>query len=229
MRIDILVPVYVDLWNKGIRDILEPVKAPDIALYISNLHTGVPSMESEYDVAIASHLIVAKAEQLEIEGSDGIVLYCFKDPALNACKEKLNIPIVGLRESSIALASLIGNNIAVITSRKYSVSCYKRALEGKVKLVTDLGIPVLELSEYRKVEASLDKKLADVVDAGCDVVVLGCGSIIGLDFKRLSAKHGIEIVLPAIAALSTCEYLIRASLRQSRLAFPTPEIKDIKL
>ena len=228
MRIDILVPVYVDLWNKGIRDVLEPIMAPDIDLYITNLDAGVPSMESAYDVAMASHLVVRMAERLEKDGSNGIIIYCFKDPAIEACKEKINIPVVGLREASIAMAGIIGENIGIITSRKYSVSCYSRALKGKVKLVTDLGIPVLEFLDYRKVEAALDKKLAQVVEASCDVVVLGCGSILGVDFEYLSAKHSIGIVLPPIAALSVCEYLVRANLSQSRIAFPSPEIKDIK-
>lgn len=228
MRIDILVPVYVDIWNEGILKAAKKTMAPDIDLRVVNLEKGVPSMESAFDVAVAAHLVLEKAQQLESEGSDGVVLYCFKDPVIEACKEKLNIPVVGLRESSIALAGLIGEDIAVITSRKYSVSCYKRALKGKVKTVTCLDIPVLDLIDYNKVEQALDRKVAEVAAGGCDVVVLGCGSILGIDFKRIEQKYGLPIVIPLYAALAACDYLVRTGLSQSRLAFPSPENKVIK-
>jgi len=228
MRIDILVPVYVDMWNEGILKEAITSKAPDVDLRVTNLDGGVPSMESAYDVAIGARLVVEKAQQLEKEGSDGIIVYCFKDPALEACKEKLDIPVVGLRESSIALAGIIGDSISVITSRKYSVSYYSRALKDKVKSVTCLGIPVLEFLDYSRVEKALEERVAESVNIGCDVVVLGCGSILGVDFKRLEKTYGVSIIRPVAAAVAACDFLARNGLKQSRIAYPSPEIKEIK-
>lgn len=228
MRVDILVPVYVDMWNEGILNEAVNSKAPDVDLRITNLDSGVPSMESAFDVAIGARLVVEKAQQLQDEGSDGIIIYCFKDPSLEACKEKLNIPVVGLREASIALASTIGDNISVITSRKHSVSYYSRALKGKVKSVTCLGIPVLDFLDYSRVEKALEERVSEAVDLGCDVVVLGCGSILGVNFDRLEKEYGISIIRPVTAAVAVCDFLVRNGLRQSRIAYPLPEIKIIK-
>ena len=228
MRIDVLVPVYVDMWNAGILEEAIKSKAPDIDLKVTNLDGGVPSMESAYDVAIGARLVVEKAQELEKEGSQGIIIYCFKDPALEACKEKLDIPVVGLREASIALAGIIGDNIGVITSRSYSVAYYSRALRGKVKSVTCLGIPVLEFLDYLKVEKALEERVAEAVNLGCDVIVLGCGSILGIDFSRLEKTYGVSIIRPISAAVAACDFLVRNGLKQSRIAYPIPEIKEIK-
>lgn len=223
MRIDILVPVYVDMWNEGVMKEALKIKAGDVDVHVCNLDAGVAAMESSYDVAMAGHLVVEKALELEAAGSDGIIVYCFKDPVLDACKEKLNIPVVGLRESAIALAGLIGDNIAVITSRNYSVACYRRALKGQVHQVACLGVPVLELLDYQKVYAALEQQVAEVVKKGSDVVVLGCGSILDVDFRQIEQTYGVPIVIPVHAAVSACEFLVRSGLKQSRVAYPTPE------
>ncbi|MGI6702914.1 MAG: aspartate/glutamate racemase family protein [Clostridia bacterium] len=135
MRIDVLVPVYVDMWNEGILKEAIKSKAPDVDLRVTNLDGGVPSMESAYDVAIGARLVVEKAQHLEKEGSQGIIIYCFKDPALEACKEKLDIPVVGLREASIALAGIIGDNIGVITSRSIRLLIILGLLRVRLKVL----------------------------------------------------------------------------------------------
>ena len=108
MRIDILVPVYIDTWNKGVWEEAQKTVSPDVDLRITNLEFGVPSLESMYDVAVASPYIVEKAIELEKDGSDGIIIYCMKEPALAAVKEKLGIPVIGLREATMGLIGVIG-------------------------------------------------------------------------------------------------------------------------
>lgn len=224
MRMDILIPVCVDLWNEPVERSAKKMLAPDIDLRVCNLKKGVEAMESAYDVAIASPYVIEAVRQLEYEGSDGIVLYCFKDPVIDACKEVLSIPIVGIREASIALASLLGENISVITSRNYSVTCYKRALRGKVNDVSCLNIPVLDLGKLDLVLDALDREISKAKSIGSDVIVLGCGSILDIDFHKLEQKYKLPIVVPLYAAVSVCDCFIRSNLRQSKQAFPFPEI-----
>lgn len=52
---------------------------------------------------------------------------------------------------------------------------------------------------------------------------LGCMSLGFLDIdQQVSAELGVPIVNPARAALGAAERLVRARLRPSKLAYPTP-------
>jgi allantoin racemase len=225
MRIDILVPVYVEMWNDGIRDAAQRIKAPDTEIHISNVKKGIPSIECEYDVTIAAYPTLKQAELLEKEGTDAIIIYCFNDPALTACKEKLSIPVIGLRESSIAYASLIGMNIGIITSVSNSIPSFERILGNKIRKVGALDIPVLEFLNLKKVGSTLEKKVQSMISEGCDVIVLGCGSIMGIDFSKIEKKYGIPIVVPVAAAVSAAEYMVRNKISQSKIAYPSPPKK----
>lgn len=227
MRIDILVPVCVDIWNKGIYDMAQTIKSSNVEIHVSNVKTGVPSIECEYDAAIAAYPTLLLAEALEKEGSDAVIIYCFNDPALAACKENLSIPVIGLRESSISYASLIGMNIGIITSLNISIPGFERNLGSKVKKVTALELPVLEFLDFKKVENIFVKKVQLMLEEGCDVIVLGCGSIMGIDFKRIEAEYGIPIVVPIAASISFAEFMVRNGLRQSKIAYPNPPKKEI--
>lgn len=227
MRIDILLPVYVDMWNEGTLKVTQSMCMPDVEIAISNVKTGMPSIECRYDEAFSEKPTVLMAEELERQGSQAIIVYCFNDPALAACKEKLKIPVIGLRESSIAMASLLGDNIAVVTSMSNCIQDFEKALAGKVKKVTALDMPVLEFLNYAKVEEVLGQRIQTMAEAGCDVIVLGCGSIMGLDFAKLEQKYGLPIVVPLKAALVSAQYFVQCRLSQSKITFPLPPEKGV--
>ena len=224
MRIDMLVPVYVDMWNEGIMKEALKTKAPDVDLHITNLDAGVPSVESFYDVAYAARYVVEKAMELEAAGSQGLVLYCFKDPMLAACKEVLNIPVVGLCDSAITMAHLVGERICVLTSRINSQAQHYRELKGRVKRVDTLDIPVLEYKDHDKTGRAVDEKIAIAAADGCDVVVLACGSMLGFDFAAIEEKYQVQIIRPVACAMSAIDYMVRTGLRQSRLDYPAPDL-----
>ena len=155
MRIDILSPVYVDMWNDGALKLAKEILPPDVDVRVSNVKSGTSSVECRYDSAISERPTILLAEELEREGSQAVIIYCFNDPAIGACKEKLSIPVIGLRESSVAMASLIGDNPAVVTSMSNCIFDFEKVLAGKVKKVTALDMPVLEYLDYKKVESVL--------------------------------------------------------------------------
>ena len=58
---------------------------------------------------------VLKAEEM---GFDGVCISCFFDPALSEARQLLKIPVTGIAEASMYLASLMGPKFAVITKEK---------------------------------------------------------------------------------------------------------------
>jgi allantoin racemase len=225
MRIDILVPVNVDIWDKGILERALKCKAPDTDIVVTSLKDGIASVECDYDVALAAGPTVTKAVELEDSGSQAIIIYCFAEPAVVAAKEKLDIPVIGIREASIALASIMGDKIGVIAPIDNTVPYLARRLSGKVERIVSMDLPVLDYLDYAKLEGCVDAKTGELVDSGCDVIVLGCGSIMNINFKRIEEKHGISIVEPIVASVSIAECMLRNSLSQSKIAYPSPPEK----
>ncbi|MCG0274613.1 MAG: hypothetical protein L5655_00425 [Thermosediminibacteraceae bacterium] len=77
MILDIIITVSTDLWNEKVRVEAEKVKSQETQLRVTELKKGPVTIESEYDEIFASPCVVSLAEELELNGSNGIILYCF--------------------------------------------------------------------------------------------------------------------------------------------------------
>jgi len=146
MRIKVIVPVSTDLWNKMIKEAYEKYKDPDTEIDIVNIEKGPESIESIYDEAWAALPTLLEAEKAEKEGYDAVIDYCFGDPALEAIKEALSIPVVGINEPSVHLASILGRKFSVI------------GVGGK----ESLGLIPDEIAHYGLTNRSASVRITDV-------------------------------------------------------------------
>lgn len=233
-QITVVVPVATGQWNEGIQRDLDLCRDRDTSIRVVNTLHGPESIECNYDVAFAELFAVQQAERAQEEGADGVVLYCFGDPGLRAAKERLSIPVVGLGEAGMHLASLVGSRFAIVAigpSRAISLShidCNVKAygLAEKCVVIRCVEMPVLELA-MDKAEL-LDRvgavAEAAVCDNGADAVVLGCGSALGIS-DELERRLQVPVIVPGRAALKLCEALIDLGIRQSRQYYGTPPEK----
>jgi allantoin racemase len=223
MILDIVVLVTTDIWNKDVKLEAEKIKSPDIQVRVTDV-----SIESEYDEVFASPYVVSLAEELELNGSNGIIIYCFGEPGLHACKEKLNIPVVGLREAAVSMARILGDRIGVISTIKSAVPRHGRALKHEVHKVVAVDMPVLDFVNVCELEKRIEIKIQELIKCGCDVVVLGCGPMLNMDINRMQNTYGVPIVIPLNAAIGVCEFLMKNNLKQSKQAYPFPPVKEMK-
>lgn len=226
-RIKVIVPVATSLWNEWIRDVYEANKDPDTVIDIENLDRGPEAIEQHYDDIWAEFPTLKKAEMAEEEGYDGIVIYCFGDPAVRPAKEKLQIPVVGIMEASVHFASLLGRRFSIISTTEEGRFASEDLLkitgfEHKCASIKALGIEVLDLTDRSRLEEVVLKTCKAAVEVdGADVLVFGCGSILGFKDK-VSEMIGVPVVEPGIAALKVCEDLVQIKLSHSKKAYPTP-------
>lgn len=78
---------------------------PDVELHMECLVENHIEIDSALDAAPE---IIKMAVRAESEGYDAVVLYCFSDPAVDACREVVSIPVVGGGQASCLLAPLVG-------------------------------------------------------------------------------------------------------------------------
>jgi len=226
-RIKVIVPVTTSLWNESIQEIYEKNKDSDTLINVVNIKRGPEAIEQHYDEVWSELFTLKEVERAEEEGYEGVIVYCFGDPAVRAAKEKLCIPVVGIMEASVHFASMLGRRFSIITTKEEGKFASEDLLklygfEKKCISVRALGIEVLNLANKSKLEEAALKtcRLAVEVD-GADVLVFGCGSILGLK-EEISKILNLPVIEPGVAALKLCEDFIDISLSHSKRAYPVP-------
>ncbi|MFV3073559.1 aspartate/glutamate racemase family protein [Niveispirillum fermenti] len=224
----------------GIRDLAEiaHLESADLGFSHSMIDIGPPSIESEFDDALAVPGTLAKALQAEREGVDAIVIDCMADPGLKPVRELVKVPVLGPSETCMHLASMLGHRFSIVTvlesvrpllgnlARAYGVADRLASLE-----VVD--IPVLELhARLEEVQEALaEKALLAVRHQHADVIVLGCTGFLGcadrISRRLLAEGYDIPVIDPIPATVLMAAGMVRAGLRHSKKAYATPVIKPL--
>jgi allantoin racemase len=230
-RIKLIVPVATSIWNEPALTELNKYKDDSTLIDVINIKRGSESIENAFDEVWCALPTIQEVIKAEEEGYDGVVIYCFGDPGLKAAKEGVSIPVIGIGEASVYIAALIGRKFGIITAGPPEAGSYifdnlkVYELDHKCVGVCSIGIPVLSLigSEEKELKALLQVG-AEMLGKGADVLVLGCGSMLGIA-EKTSQELGVPIVVPAAAAIKLCESLITMGLAQSKKAYPIPPPK----
>jgi len=230
-RIKVIVPITTDQWNEETKDFLDGHKNPDTSIDVVSIKQGPDSIDGIYDAVWAKLFTVLEAEKAETECYDGVIIYCSGDPGLRAAKEKLTIPVVGLNEPAIHVASILGRQFSIITTGPpTSVMSVQLAdnvrmcgFESKCASIRSIGMAVLDLGENKEEEAqrAFQEAKQAIEQDGADVIVLGCGAMFGVE-ERITKELGVPVVVPGAAALKVCEDLIELKLTQSKRRFALP-------
>jgi allantoin racemase len=231
VKIKLINPDYGMSENilKAREKMLGKVCEPGTVLSMECLVKTKVEIDSLRDVALASPEILEIALRAEEEGFDAVVLYCFSDPALAACREMLTIPVIGSAQAAILLAVALGYRISIITLTTARVAekwMFARACgvdEGRIASVRGLdknfspsGGHSDEVLQYLKKTA-----LSCVKEDGADVLILGCLSLAEKG-EWLSQAIGVPVVDPAFAGVSAAQQVVRLGLSHSKRAYPFP-------
>jgi len=229
MRIKVIVPVSTDMWNEMIREAYEAYKDPGTEIDIVNIQKGPESIEQIYDETWAGLPTLLEAEKAEKEGYDAVIDYCFGDPALDSLKEALSIPVVGINEPSIHLASILGRKFSIVgVGGKEAIGMMMDkvahyGLADRLASVRITEIRVLDIKkEFNKlVNALMEEGKKAIEEDGADVLVLGCGSLLNIA-EILTEKLKVPVIDPGLAALKIAEDLVKLKLTHSKKAFVKP-------
>lgn len=212
--------------------LLQHYVGPDVELSMVCLTQTKVEIDSASDVVLAGPEILHLARQAEQEGCQAVVLYCFSDPVVAACREQLTIPVVGGAQASMLLFPALSRNISVILADPARIGEKEAFLGtlgvdrhhiGTIAAIDFRGKSIWDNREeaYRQLVA-VGKKLKT---QGAECLALGCLSFLGLA-APLSKELGIPVIDPAIGAVSLAESLVRQGLFTSKVAYPKPLSAD---
>ncbi len=237
-KIKIILPISTKLLNETVEKEIKNFSLDKRFIFdVESLPKGPISIECEYDVSLASPYIVKAAEKAEKDGFDGVVIYCFDDPAVNACKEKLDIPVIGAGEAGLHYGNLLGKRYSVLMTVKNAVTVTREIIETK-KLDNNLAsikvtnIPVINLNKDDNLFSSLLQVAEEAIDVdGAEVLILGCTGMVGVS-KRLQIKISenigqyIPVINPGSVALHMMQSMVLLNYKQSKISYMIPPEKE---
>ncbi|MGA2790527.1 MAG: aspartate/glutamate racemase family protein [Candidatus Bathyarchaeia archaeon] len=228
MKILVIVPVPVtdvDL-VKMVQDAYEPVKDHDTELEVVCMDQGVESVETHFATDLMLSHIAEKIDRLDEEKYDGVVMFCADDPGVYGAKERLRIPVVGLMEPALHLACMLGRRFSYLSALESTIPMTEHMMQlyemrSRCASIRSIDIPAVQLRANRDkmIERLLEEGRKAIKEDGADVLILGCGNMVGVT-SELSDKLAVPVIDPAIVGLKTCELLIKLKLSQSKRAFP---------
>jgi allantoin racemase len=222
-RILILNPVSTDIWNELTYSYCSRIVDPDTEIHVKNLSNGPRAIEYDYDREIAAPYVVEEVIKANKEGFDAIVINCFDDPGLDAAREVSDKLVLGIGESSIITALLLGHRIAIISTGRQSIPIYHRkamtlGVEDRIVHIAGIDVGVLDIRKDidNVKEILLGEIERSVRHHGAEVVVLGCGGFIGLA-EELSTKTKVPVIDPTMVTVKLAESLTRLRLMHSKV------------
>lgn len=192
--------------------------------------SGSPaSIEGHYDEAMSLPGLLARVREAEANGVDGIVVACFDDPGIAACREIATGPVLGICEAAVKAASMLSTSFSVVTTLPRSVPVIEHLIHGyglshQCRRVRSAEIPVLALEEpgsNARVKVR-DEILRAIEEDRCEAVVLGCAGMADLT-EWLSKETGIPVIDGVSVATRMIEALVGSGLKTSKInayAFP---------
>ena len=206
--------------------------AADTEIKVQSVPSGYPSIESERDVVTVAPHLLHGMQRAEADGASAGIIGCFSDPALDAIRETVKMPVVGPGQSAIALAMQLGESYSILSPLDSGAKRARPRLRGqglteRLASIRGVGVSVVDLT--RGDNAAWDRIIETgrrCIDDGADVLVMGCMSMAFMGVEReLSDRLSVPVVSPVLAALKTAETLLDLTLTHSRAAWPSPPDK----
>lgn len=196
---------------------------------VVSLSAGPESVEDFLDEVLAGPDTVRLAIEAEKKGFDGVVISCFGNPAFDACRSAISIPVVGAGFASLLVASSLGQRIGIVTVLKETMPSVEQIVKvsGLTNVVSirtsSIGVLEIEKDKQKTLSALLRESLAAIEEDRADVICLGCTGMAGMDkalIKELKKRgYLVPVIDPARAAIRWVEMLVRLELSSSKATY----------
>jgi allantoin racemase len=195
---------------------------------------GPASIEGYYDEALAVPGLLMEIAAGERQGAQAAIIACFDDTGLDAARAMATIPVLGICEAALSLASFIAQRFSVVTTTDRSrvpvealVQRYGMAGRARVRAA---DIPVLSLED--PASGAVEKLRGEIARAieedRAEAIVLGCAGMADLA-QRLQEEFSLPVIDGVSAAVKQAEALIALGLSTSkRGAYASPLAKPYR-
>jgi allantoin racemase len=231
MRILVVNPNTTRSMTRTIEAAARAAAAQGTAIEAATSAMGPVSIEGYYDEAFALPGLLAEIRRGETGGMQAAVIACFDDTGLDAARSMATIPVIGICEAALGLASFVASRFTVVTTSERSrvpveelVRRYGFAARTKVRVA---GVPVLALEDPDSgAVARLKGEIVRALDEDhAEAIVLGCAGMADLA-AALQRAFGVPVIDGVGAAVKQAEALVSLGLTTGkRGAYASPAAK----
>lgn len=235
MKIMVINPNTSESMTEHLRVELNRIKRSDTELMVVCPDKGPETIECAYDEACAIPPTLELVKKANREGYDALILACFSDPGIEAAKEISEIPVIGIEESTLHVAAMLGARFSIMTPRRQRIANRKehvhmRGMGHFLASVRSLDLSVAETDAdpERTMKRVLEVAKAAAEEDGAEVIILGCAGMAGYA-PELESKLGVKVLDPSAVALKVAEAMVDLGLKHSKMGlFAVPPQKKFK-
>lgn len=232
MKLCIINPNSTASMTEKIVAAARAVAAPGVEIEGRTAHGAPASIEGHADEVLCAPHLLREVRAAEEARADAIVVACFDDPAIGACREIASGPVLGICEAGVKAASMLATSFTVITTLPRSVPLLedlvrRYGLSHQCRRVRSADVPVLALEEPgSNARAIIQAEIARAItEDRAEAIVLGCAGMADLA-ADLSRENGLPVIDGVAAATKFAEALVGARMTTSKIgAYAAPLAK----
>ncbi|NOI30379.1 hydantoin racemase [Vibrio coralliilyticus] len=213
---------------------IEPIRDPNVHVDYQALgDRATPFIQSRAAELWDGRDIARVALEAERDGYDGLFINCFGEPAVEAVKEIVDIPVVGGFAPAMMNAAMVSSRFSIVTVVSSVVPMLwdlarQWGMANHLASVRQAGIPVEKLDNKIELQqALLAQSLSAIRDDQAEAIVLGCTGMLEVNQWLTDALEDelgryVPVVAPVGAAIGMLQSLMSNRLRASRITYEPP-------
>jgi len=224
MRIKLLIPTSADL-EPNLLEKLRRFVNDGTEIDIVQFEKGPESIRSTPEVVKVVPFIIREALSAEREHYNAVVISSSVDPGLESAREICEIPVIGLGESSMLLACMLGTRFSIIlpdgqVQPLIEKNVRKIGLEKRFLSTRFMGKrPKRKWSKLDPVK--LLHEIEKAVEEGGEAIIIDEATAFKID-QSIRKIVKVPILNPLSAALKMAEVFHSINLSHSKLSYPKP-------
>jgi allantoin racemase len=205
--------------------------SPGTGITMQTAEFGVAYIETRFEALIGAYATAQLAAQHH-GGHDAVIIAAFGDPGLGGLREALPIPVLGLSESALASACLLGNRFSIIAISQRIQAWYREVvhangLTSRLASIRALDQPLASIGAVQDDHAQALRRLCEraVDEDGAEVIILAGAPLAGLA-RALRGQLPVPVVDGVSSAVRHAETLVALQPgKASRGSFAPPPAK----
>lgn len=242
MKITVIAPIA--LKRKSTYESKPCCKALPCEFEFTFIDQGPTLILNSYDQVFAAPGVVLKAQEAEAKGADAIVINCAADTGIQACREAVSIPVIGVMESTLLFTAQFAGQVAILTfsdriNGRYQEAARSLGMSHRLICPRTVSLPAGSGKGEEDVVNALYENIRDIYDHTlCDSFILGCSDFEGMGLmmgcpqvagvdQGLKAKLAetdlqVHVYKPFDVGINQAYIAALMHVRNSRKTYPAP-------
>ena len=187
--------------------------SPGTQITMQTAAFGVAYIETRFEALIGAYATAQLAAEHHA-GHDAVIVAAFGDPGLAGIREAMPIPVLGMTESALASACLLGHRFSIVAISQRIQAWYREVVEanglvGRLASIRALDRPLASIGNVQDDHEAALLALCEraVKEDGAEVIVLAGAPLAGLA-RALHGRLPVPVVDGVSSAVRHAESLV---------------------